>query len=772
MAKGIENQRLLHDARVAFRAKENLRPGQQTMADWQGDPLAVSAVPGSGKSTGMAVAAALAIARYGLHSRRQLAVVTYTRSAATSISKKIRDYLQQLRLPQNWYFVNTLHSLAFRIASRHPDLSGVNFNESTAVSPYQSHRLVRHCVQQWLENHPAAYQRLLVGQGFDGEETEHLRRQSVLRTEVLPQLVRTSICEAKSSGISPEKLYELAIANSKDEYGILEIAASCYQTYEEILRARDLIDYDDMILAALRVLAVPDIRQLWQSQIFAVFEDEAQDSSPLQFQLLDILARDDQNPQTPAQILRIGDPNQAINSTFTSADPLYFRQFCQQCAENGQLATMNRAGRSTPMVVDAANYLLEWVNNQQFAETKHQDTFTLPFRPQQIHLAHPDDPQSDANPPPTGRGLEIYTPADIYQTAELIGRRVKQLLQEHPCRNAAVLVRENQQGRWLAQVFQNPGSYGIDPDILGENISIYEVARSDRQAAIPREMLTLLRFLYRPHSPDYVKSALEVLQKRNIIFVQDLNPLASEPEKFFYPTAIDSFANETMAAASRFCRSLLEARFSLPVTHLVPFLATKLQYESNELATADKLGDRIAQQTAGNQSLDATIDVLSEIVNSERFEAVETDTDQSQYTKPGRLTIITMHKAKGLDWDYVFLPFLHQQLVPDSLWQPPQTKFLGEYNLADVARSQIRAYLHQNNFPLTPKQAWQQASYLKTAEEYRLLYVAMTRAKRLLWMSAAQQAPFRWNQQENISEQKPSPALIALRRQFPRNVCS
>src|SRR6476620_4324628 len=64
------------------RLRNSLRLGQQSMADWQGGSLAVSAVPGAGKSTGMAVAAALAIARYQLHAQRQLIIVTFTRSAA------------------------------------------------------------------------------------------------------------------------------------------------------------------------------------------------------------------------------------------------------------------------------------------------------------------------------------------------------------------------------------------------------------------------------------------------------------------------------------------------------------------------------------------------------------------------------------------------------------------------------------------------------------------------------------------------------------------
>ncbi|MBR8839926.1 MAG: hypothetical protein DSM106950_39500, partial [Stigonema ocellatum SAG 48.90 = DSM 106950] len=59
---------------------------------------------------------------------------------------------------------------------------------------------------------------------------------------------------------------------------------------------------------------------------------------------------------------------------------------------------------------------------------------------------------------------------------------------------------------------------------------------------------------------------------------------------------------------------------------------------------------------------------------------------------------------------------------------------------------------------------------LKTAEEYRLLYVAMTRAKRLLWISAAQKAPFTWSKPDNLQSSPPSPIFPALKRQFPECV--
>jgi DNA helicase II / ATP-dependent DNA helicase PcrA len=100
--------------------------------------------------------------------------------------------------------------------------------------------------------------------------------------------------------------------------------------------------------------------------------------------------------------------------------------------------------------------------------------------------------------------------------------------------------------------------------------------------------------------------------------------------------------------------------------------------------------------------------------------------------------------------------------------------FLGSFTLSEVARAQIRALVHHqylaSDQPQTipqPTEAWQEAIKLKQAEEYRLLYVAMTRAKRLLWMSAAELGPFRWSvfqadKPESLQQKKPCPVLPAL----------
>ncbi|MEM9909059.1 MAG: ATP-dependent helicase, partial [Cyanobacteria bacterium P01_D01_bin.44] len=717
---------------------------------------------------------AIAIAQFGLHARKQLVLVTFTRSAAANLKVKVRRHLRDLNLPQNSFVVQTLHGLALNIATRNPEISGINLETTTLVSLNQSNRLIRAAVEQWIVTHPALYQRLIEGRQFDGEEAERLRRQSVLRTEVLPDLTYTVVHEAKSSGLLPEALADLArnltqrLADNESDYEVLSVAAGLYDRYQELLQRRGLIDYDDMILAALKTLKDPDLRQLWQSRVFAVFEDEAQDSSPLQTQLLELLAVDPAHPEALPNLVRVGDPNQAINSTFTPADPVFFNQFCDRCAQhpntqfpNSQtrLATIDQAGRSSALIMEAANFVLGWVNQHSPLSGSEK-----PFRAQDILPVPPDDPQLNANPAPLDRGIVLKKPKDTLEAVQQLAQQVTELIKTDAHLSLAVLVRENRQGRFVREILEDKDRLGFDFSETG--MRIYDVGQRDRKTHIPLEMLRLLQFIERPHSPDYLKAALRVLVDRQRVPTQDLNPLAIAPEQFLYPGPLDPpFEAEPARVARRYCTGLLRARLELPAYHLIPFFGSSLGYDQSELATADKLAARLAQQTAEDNTLSAMITVLQEIVSAEQFDAIEAENTESIYTQPGQITIMTLHKAKGLDWDAVFLPFLHERQIPGTVWVPPQTEFLGDFTLAEVARAQIRAHTHSDlkNKPIPDVwTAWQQAAALKKAEEYRLLYVAITRAKRFLWLSAAQQAPFTWSKPDNLQEAAPCPVLPAL----------
>ncbi len=782
-----------------------LRSGQRAMAEWQGGELAVSAVPGSGKSTGMAAAAAIVIARHHLNAHRYLVVVTFTRSAALNIKAKIRQNLQELGLPPTGFVVSTLHGLALQIATRQGNASGIDWENSTLIDPKRSHRLVQNTIDQWMAESPHLLYPLIHGRQFDGEETERLRRQSVLRTEVLPDLLQTIVHEAKSSGLQPQDLQVLAqdLAqkigenwsesnseeitddrdNPEDPYAILTIAAGLYDRYQQNLITGGFIDYDDMIVGALKVLENPTYRHFWQQQVFAVFEDEAQDSSPLQFKLLEILA---QSPDTtaPPNLIRVGDPNQAINSTFTPADPIFFRWFCERCHRQNRLVEMDQAGRSTPVIMEAANTLVAWVNQNfqpRIPQTDGETTHSLPFRMQVIVPVPPQDPQPQANPAPEGAGVEIVRPPTLEASLDAIRLRVRQIFEYDRDFQGAILVRENRQGQFLAEQLQ---------DLENElGLRVYEVGEQTRNSQVPQDMLTLLQFLQRPHSPDYLKAALKVLSDRQLIPSQDFNRLATYPEVFLYPTALEPPAPEPVRQAQRLCTQLLRARQELPPTDLIAFLGLSLRYEQGELATADKLADHCRQRLGNDLSLQGILTTLQNLLNTEKFESIDPQAMESVYTAPKQLTIITMHKAKGLDWNYVFLPFLHSKSLPGSQWVPSQAEFLGNFTLAALTRSLLRHLIHQtlihqkltpekfeHSNPdlsfLNPQQAWQEAGYLKRSEEYRLLYVAMTRAKRLLWMAAEQEAPLSWNTPDRRKEADPTPIVPVLQQHFQRSTLS
>ncbi len=731
--------------------RKSLRKGQQTMADWTGGELAVSAVPGAGKSTGMAVAAAIAIAKFELHRQKQLVIVTFTRSAVSNIRKKVSEHLKNLRLPQSSFTVSTLHSLAYNIASTHRELSGFGMGETKIISESLKQKLIRNATNIWAKENPKLYDLLLEGKNFDGEDTERLRRQTVLRTDVLPSLAKEAIATAKSSGLSAAALRE---AEAPDGGDILAIAAGLYETYERLLRQEGAIDYDDMILGALRVLQNEGVRKYWQERIFAVFEDEAQDSSPLQTELLEILALTPQGKN----LMRVGDPNQAINSTFTPADPRFFNEFCDRCNTVSQLSTLDQAGRSTRNVMRAANYMLHWVNHSEYAKIEN------PFRLQKIRPVGADDPQHNANPEPIGKGVEIYLPNtvdDIEHEMMMIGDRIKQLHDQDPKLSIAILVRQHNQGRFVAK--------SLEWLTKEHEIKIYDVEQSDRRSRVPMDMLAILQFMERPHSPDNLKSALEVLKDRlKISSQQDLNAIASNPEKFLYPTLLDPVLSQIAQETQAKCIGLLRAKIELPLYNLIPFIAfTLYDEEAGLLATADKLGDRLNQQLIGNYSMQTVIESLREIVESENFEAVEDENLEGRYMTGGQVTLISLHKSKGLDWDVVFMPFLHKRICPGESYLPEAVKFLGDFGLPEVTRAQIRAIVHSDRLP-NADQAWKQCNNLGQAEEFRLLYVGMTRAKRLLWLSAAQSAPFSWNTLENRTENAAiCPAITELVKKFP-----
>ena len=162
---------------------------------------------------------------------------------------------------------------------------------------------------------------------------------------------------------------------------------------------------------------------------------------------------------------------------------------------------MDQAGRSSRIIIETANFALEWVNSLYQSRQRQSSTHSppsspsspsLPFRDQRILPVDDNDPQPNANPAAVGRGVEIYTPEDIHNTVELLSKRIVELFPEDNENNgsAAILVRENRQGNWLSQALR--------PICKKHNILLYDVGEQDRHSHVPEEILAVFTILRSP----------------------------------------------------------------------------------------------------------------------------------------------------------------------------------------------------------------------------------------------------------------------------------
>ncbi len=741
------------------------RPTQYEILSYQRGKVGVSAVPGSGKTFTLSHLAANLIKK--LAERKdadqvEVLIVTFTNVAVNSFKRRLYDILQQRRmiLPYVGYRVRTLHGLAHDILRERPSLVGLA-DDFQIVDERAAAALRADVVQSWLREHGT----LLVDTYLD-ESITGSKRQPILDDklpELATRIANRFIRHAKDLEFSPAAL-RAELDTSAFELPLARFGIEVYEAYQHSLTTRGAVDFDDLARLALQAIRSDAgfgrrLQQRWPY----ILEDEAQDSSQLQQTMLKLLSGD-------KNWVRVGDPNQAINTTFTTANPDFLNHFL----DDPQVKTFElyEAGRSAQPILELANHLVTWTAKKHPASELHEA-----LSEQMIRATPPGDLQP--NPSAEGALIHIqYKPGVTVSSEEelkFIASSLERWLPDHPDQTVAVLVPENERGFRLVELLRERG------------LAYEELLSSTTTTRAAAELLrSVLGYLAAPLSNKFITLArlyekvwwplhLERLDGSDEWCQQAMAVLSAYPhaESFLWPDAgedtppledqtLPPELQNDLAAFRRQARRWLEATI-LPIDQLVLTVNQDLFTNPSDIALGYKLASLLRGAAHRNPTwrLPEFVEELRVISQNERkflgFEGAEI----GYKPLPGQITVSTIHQAKGLEWDRVYLSGVSNYVFPSL--QPYDT-YIGEtwyirdrLNLEAEILAQLNALHDQKAYHEGEATVQARADY--AAEHLRLLYVGITRARRELCMT--------WNtgrfaQKSDQFKNGPALPLVAL----------
>ncbi len=369
------------------------RPSQSDILRYRGGTMGISAVPGSGKTHILSALTAQIISSGALRFDQEVLIVTLVNSAVENFTSRIGSFIKQQGLiPHVGYRVRTLHGLAHDIVRENPALVGLE-NKFAIIDEREADFIRKEAANAWLASNPDRIDDLL-------DASIVKSKRDWIRREKLPELVTgialAFIRSAKDNRQTPESLRNRLDA-APIPLSLAEMGWDIYTNYQRALSYRGAVDFDDLIRLALDALEIsPELLERLRDRFPFIMEDEAQDSSLLQERILGKLSR--------GNWVRVGDPNQAIFETFTTAKPEYLLEFIRSATVRKDLPV---SGRSQPSIIGLANALIGWVNTDH-PNSDCRSSLTPPY----ILAAESDDPQPNPENNTAGNqalGAKIHT---------------------------------------------------------------------------------------------------------------------------------------------------------------------------------------------------------------------------------------------------------------------------------------------------------------------------------------------------------------------------
>lgn len=707
------------------------RPGQDEVINYRSGKMGIAAVPGSGKTHTLSYLAARLVAGEDLAEDQEVLIVTLVNSAVDNFSSRVAGFLREFDLlPGIGYRVRTLHGLAYDIIREEPAMAGLD-NRFAIIDERAAADILNIVVDNWKRTHPDFIQAYTA----ENQDPERLGKRW---NETLASLASSFIKQAKDYELTPEMIRAQLDKEEKsgEQFPLLEMGYSFYAAYQQALSYRGAVDFEDLIRLAYRVLRnnpeyLERLRRRWPT----ILEDEAQDSSLIQEKLLSLLCGDDGN------WVRVGDPNQAIFETFTTAEPRLLREFLER--EDVLPSDLQYSGRSAPAIIDLANFLNRW-SQEAHPVLELRDTLSRPY----IHPTPPGDPQP--NPPDTPNNIIIHN-EDLQPDEETnrVAKEASKWLAENPQGTLAILVPRNTRGADVVKKLKDM------------NVPIFELLRSSKATRDAAQVLaSILGFFAEPSLKNKLANAILVIAavhygsdmvKTHSRGIRDLVKNLKAPEDLFTPSAIlppvENHDPEQLTPEDLFHQAIHDLRLwqgavVLPIDQLVMTISMHLFTEPADLALAYKLAIVLGGLAASNPGAQLPFfcaelnNIAGNRVQLYGFSAEETGFDPDAHK--GEAVISTMHKAKGLEWDRVYLLSVNNYDFPSA---QAQDNYMSEkwfvrdrLNLEAEMIAQLKALAAHDRLALRKPegQATSEARLDYAAERLRLLYVGITRARREL----------------------------------------
>jgi DNA helicase-2/ATP-dependent DNA helicase PcrA len=567
-------------------------PSQREVVTAGEGPLSVLAGPGSGKTTVLAARIAYLVDERGI-SPSTIMAITFTTAAAATLRQRLAGVLgtaaQELT-------ITTFHALGLRLIKQWSRELGFIHNVPAVYGRDDAHALLRQAAADFgIEIAP-------------GMSVGDVDPWSVSITKLALALDRFRLA-------SPTD----ASAWQYDQVVDTELLASLSAAYEDLLQCRGAVDYPAMLTLPLRLFRVETrALRLMQDAYRFVMADEFQDTSPIQFRLLEQIVQHDRN------LAVVGDPKQAIFG-WIGADPRLLVDFPQQFPD-ARVFPLEQNHRSTGIVVALSNALAAPLQTGQHSWTAN----------------------------PRGLSARLYSASDEIDEARFVAREIVYLRDsghiEHPGQ-VAVLYRTNAQARTMALELRTARlSFRVRADAdLFVQPAIRDLVAYLRLAHCPDDGPALARIIDTP--PRRLHAIEQALRKRPV-------PVAELPawaQKRAGPTGRHAAEGLLLflEALHRDTQALRPAAVLETILERVPYCEwLRGQRDGHTRLKAVELLRAVVQNSAAPDLGTWLIDM--------QLGAADGPPDAGARS----VTLTTIHGAKGAEWPVVFVVGLEEGLLP------------------------------------------------------------------------------------------------------------